>query len=276
MTRETSSAFDSAGDPPPCASGSLSRATVALLAALALTGFAPTSTAAEAPQVEHVILVHGLWRSSRSMAPMQEALERAGFVVLNIDYPSRDASIEELSEETIGPAIEQCVKKGATKVHFVTHSLGGILVRSYFSRRPADIVGRVVMLGPPNKGSEAVDAFGEFPLFDSIMGPAARELGTHAESTPNILGKPAFDVGIIAGDRTLNLVESAIIPGRDDSKVSVERTKLEGMTDHVIVGASHPFLMSHPRAIRQTIQFLAIGSFDHVAPKPLPRNARMR
>lgn len=239
----------------------------------AVAGFAPAAAATEA---EHVILVHGLWRSSRSMEPMQEALERAGFTVVNLDYPSREASIEELSEETIGPAIEQCIKLGATKVHFVTHSLGGILVRSYFSRHPADIVGRVVMLGPPNQGSEAVDAFNEFPLFDSIMGPAAGELGTHPESTPNILGKPAFSVGIIAGDRTLNPVESVIIPGRDDSKVSVQRTKLEGMADHIVVPASHPFLMIHPRAIRQTIQFLAVGRFDHVAPKPLPRNARVR
>jgi pimeloyl-ACP methyl ester carboxylesterase len=228
------------------------------------------------PVAEHVILVHGLWRSSRSMEPMQEALERAGFTVLNIDYPSRELSIEELSEETIGSAIDLCVKLGAARVHFVTHSLGGILVRSYFSRHPAEIVGRVVMLGPPNQGSEAVDAFGEFALFDSIMGPAARELGTHPESTPNILGKPTFDVGIIAGDRTLNPVESVLIPGEDDSKVSVQRTKLEGMVDHIVVGASHPFLMRHPRAIRQTIQFLADGRFDHVPPKPLPRNARLR
>lgn len=241
---------------------------VVLIGSLAATSHA-------APDAEHVILVHGLWRSSRSMVPMERALERAGFVVLNVEYPSRKGTIEELSEEAIGPAIEKCVEAGATKVHFVTHSMGGILVRSYFSRHSAAIVGRVVMLGPPNQGSEAIDAFEEFPLFDSIMGPAARELGTEDDSVPNTLGKPGFSFGVIAGDRSLNPVESAIIPGADDSKVSVARTKLEGMADHIVVTSTHPFLMRNRTAIRETIKFLADGRFDHAAPaKPLRSRAR--
>lgn len=210
---------------------------------------------------EVVVLVHGLWRSSKSMEPMQEALEKAGFEVVTVDYPSRKATVEELSEDAIGLALEECAERGAKKVHFVTHSLGGILVRSYFSRHPAGIVGRVVMLGPPNQGSEAIDAFEEFPLFDSIMGPAARELGTEADSVPNTLGKPGFTVGVIAGNLSLNPVESAIIPGRDDGKVSVERTKLEGMTDHIVVAATHPFLMRDREVIRETIHFLSAGQF---------------
>jgi pimeloyl-ACP methyl ester carboxylesterase len=216
---------------------------------------------------EHVILIHGLWRTSRSMEPMQKALEREGYQVLNLDYPSRTAAIEELSEELIGPAIESCIKDGAKKVHFVTHSLGGILVRSYFSRHSPEIVGRVVMLGPPNQGSEAIDAFGELPFFDKIMGPAARELGTDVDSAPNTIGKPAFVVGIIAGNRSFNPVGSAIIPGRDDSKVSVESTKLDGMTDHIVLAATHPFIMRNHKAIRSTIEFLVAGRFDHVKEK---------
>ena len=215
----------------------------------------------------YVVLVHGLWRSSRSMEPMAEALEKEGFKVLNLEYESRQASIEELSEAAIGPALEELRKVGAKKVNFVTHSMGGILVRSYFSRHPADIVGRVVMLGPPNQGSEAIDAFDELPLFDEIMGPAARELSTKAGSLPNKLGRPAFQFGVIAGDRSLNPVESAVIPGPDDSKVSVERTKLEGMTDHIVVEASHPFIMRNPTAIRQTIHFLKSGKFEHPGKK---------
>ncbi|HUG09904.1 MAG TPA: alpha/beta fold hydrolase [Opitutaceae bacterium] len=238
-----------------------------------LAGLAPAAVAADA---EHVILVHGLWRSSRSMMPMQEALEEAGFVVLNLDYPSRTATIEELSEETIGPALEKCLEDGATKVHFVTHSLGGILVRSYFSRHSADNVGRVVMLGPPNQGSEAIDVFEEFPLFDGIMGPAALELGTDDDSVPNTLGKPAFPVGIIAGNRSLNPVESVLIPGSDDSKVSVERTMLDGMTDHIVVPTTHPFMMRNARAIRETIHFLTDGRFSHTVMEPMRRPSRRR
>jgi pimeloyl-ACP methyl ester carboxylesterase len=229
-----------------------------------------------APEGEHVVLVHGLWRSSRSMVPMEEALEEAGFVVLNVDYPSRTATIEELSEETIGPAFEKCLADGATKVHFVTHSLGGILVRSYFSRYSAENVGRVVMLGPPNQGSEAIDAFDEFPLFDGIMGPAARELGTDDDSVPIILGKPDFAVGIIAGNRSLNPVESVLIPGSDDSKVSVERTMLDGMTDHIVVPTTHPFMMRNGRAIRETISFLNDGRFTHAVVEQKRRPSRRR
>jgi len=210
------------------------------------------------------------------MVPMQKALENAGFNVLNVNYPSRSATIEELSEEAIGPALETCLKEGATKVHFVTHSMGGILVRSYFSRHSPAIVGRVVMLGPPNQGSEAIDAFDEFPLFDKIMGPAARELGTESDSVPNTLGKPGFSVGIIAGNRSLNPVESVIIPGSDDSKVSVENTKLDGMTDHIVIPATHPFMMRNRKAIRETIDYLVDGRFDHVTPKRMPRVSRAR
>ncbi|HEY5552198.1 MAG TPA: alpha/beta fold hydrolase [Opitutaceae bacterium] len=271
MTNATTRDFDSATRRLSGVRGWMTRATVGLMVACAVAALAPASHASE---VEHVILVHGLWRSSRSMMPMQEALEQAGFVVLNVDYPSREASIEELSEETIGPAIEACKELGATRVHFVTHSLGGILVRSYFSRHSAEFVGRVVMLGPPNQGSEAIDAFEEFPIFDSIMGPAARELGTNPGSTPNSLGAPPFPVGIIAGNRSFNLLESAIIPGSDDSKVSVERTKLEGMTDHIVVPASHPFIVRHPNAIRETIRFLAEGRFGKVEFKRRPSRAR--
>lgn len=264
LSHETAGTRSSAGGWVVCAFR-------AVLVAGMLAGLAPAAVAAEA---EHVILVHGLWRSSRSMEPMQEALERAGFAVVNVDYPSREGSIEGLSEEAIGSAIEQCVEAGATKVHFVTHSLGGILVRSYFARHPADIVGRVVMLGPPNQGSEAVDAFEELPMFDEILGPAARELGTDPDSTPNTLGKPPFPVGIIAGDRTFNILQSAIIPGPDDSKVSVERTKLEGMTDHIVVPASHPFIVRNPSAIRETIRFLAEGRFGKVEFRKLRSRAR--
>lgn len=213
---------------------------------------------------EHVILLHGLCRTSASMNTMQRALTAAGYTVTNLDYPSRSASIAELSEAALGPALAECRRQSATKIHFVTHSLGGILVRSYFARHAASPdLGKVVMLGPPNQGSEVVDRLGDWPVFSWINGPAGRELGTAPNSTPNQLGPATLHVGIIAGTRSINWINSLLIPGDDDGKVSVERTKLAGMSDHLAIAATHPFLMGNPRAIRQTLAFLRTGRFAH-------------
>jgi esterase/lipase len=214
---------------------------------------------------EYIILLHGLCRSSRSMMPMKRALSQAGYKVLNMDYPSRSGSIEKLSDEAIGGAVSDCQRDGAQTIHFVTHSLGGILVRSYLTRHTISNLGRVVMLSPPNQGSEVVDKLGSFWFFKKINGPAGNELGTHKNSTPNQLGPANFCAGVIAGNRSINWINSLIIPGRDDGKVSVERTKLAGMTDHVVVRAAHPFLMRNRTVIQQTIHFLRTGQFERTA-----------
>lgn len=211
---------------------------------------------------EYVILLHGLCRSGRSMIPMGQALTQAGYKVINMDYPSRSASIEKLSDDAIGSAVNDCQRAGATIIHFVTHSLGGILVRSYLARHTIPNLGRVVMLGPPNQGSEVVDKLGSFWLFKKVNGPAGNQLSTDENSLPNRLGPANFCVGVIAGDRSINWINSLLIPGSDDGKVSVERTKLAGMTDHIVIHATHPFLMCHRTAIRQTIQFLRTGMFE--------------
>ena len=211
---------------------------------------------------EEVILLHGLCRTSRSLVKMERALTEAGYKVRNVDYPSRNMSIQKLADNAIGKAVADCQQNGATKIDFVTHSLGGILVRSYLARHTIPSLGRVVMLAPPNQGSEVVDKLGWLFLFKWINGPAGNELGTDENSVPNKLGAANFTLGIIAGDRSINRVNSLLIPGCDDGKVSVGRTKLAGMTDHIVIHAAHPFIMKNREAIRQTIQFLHTGNFD--------------
>jgi triacylglycerol lipase len=222
-----------------------------------------SSPAFSAP--DEVILLHGLCRTSRSMAKMECALTRAGYKVQNVDYPSRTASIQQLADDAIGKAIGDCQRDGATKIDFVTHSLGGILVRSYLARHAIPSLGRVVMLAPPNQGSEVVDRLGWLFLFKWINGPAGSELGTGTNSTPNRLGPATFPAGIIAGDRSINWINSLLIPGRDDGKVSVERTRLAGMSDYIVIHTAHPFIMRNREVIRQTIQFLRTGGFDHAS-----------
>jgi pimeloyl-ACP methyl ester carboxylesterase len=210
---------------------------------------------------EGVVLLHGMCRTADSMRKMEAALQQVGFCVLNVDYPSRTASVEELSDAAIGQALANPVIKDCVKVNFVTHSLGGILVRSYFKRHPLTRLGRVVMLGPPNQGSEVVDELGAWWLFRKLNGPAGGELGTGSDSTPNKLGPVNFELGVIAGDRSINWINSGMIKGRDDGKVSVERTKVAGMKEHVVVHATHPFLMTNKAAIDYTIRFLKTGTF---------------
>ena len=149
-------------------------------------------------------------------------------------------------------------------MHFVTHSLGGILVRQYLAEHSIDNLGRVVMLGPPNKGSEVVDTIGDFPGFHFVNGDAGLQLGTGETSVPNRLGEANFDVGIIAGTRSVNLILSTMIPGTADGKVSVENTRLDGMNDHIEMEVTHPFMMRNDAVIEQVIHYLQTGRFMRV------------
>ena len=208
---------------------------------------------------DQVILLHGLARTEKSMAPMQRALEKEGFCVTNVGYESRNGVVEALALEAIQPALDAC--DDSRPVHFVTHSLGGILVRQYLAEHRIENLGRVVMLGPPNKGSEVVDKIGEVPGFHFINGDAGLQLGTGETSVPNRLGEANFDVGIIAGTRSINLILSTMIPGTDDGKVSVENTRLEGMNDHIEMEVTHPFMMRNDAVIRQVVHYLRSGRF---------------
>jgi len=221
-----------------------------------------------APMNEHVILLHGLCRTPASMNKMERALTEAGYRVWNVSYPSRTASVRELSDSVLGPAITHCTQAGAERIHFVGHSLGAMLIRDYLARHEVTNAGRVVMLGPPNQGSEIVDKISSWWLFRKINGPAGCELGTDDKSVPAQMEVPNVEIGVIAGKWTINWINSfMLIPGPDDGKVSVERTKLAGMTDHIVLPTSHPFIMKNRTSIRQTIHFLQTGAFERGEPE---------
>jgi len=207
-----------------------------------------------------VILLHGLAREPSSMNALSDALSKEGFVPINEGYPSREHTVEELADLAIRPALEKCPKE--MKVSFVTHSLGGILVRQYLGAYELPNLSRVVMLGPPNGGSEVVDKLRGVPGFHFINGDAGMQLGTGELSVPHTLGRANFDVGIIAGTRSVNLILSSLIPNTDDGKVSVESTKLEGMKDHIEMPVTHTFMMKNKAVIGQVINYLKYGSFE--------------
>lgn len=215
---------------------------------------------------ECVVLLHGMARSDSSMNKMEESLIEAGYIVVNFDYPSTQFDIASIANEYIPNAVAQCNPKHT--INFVTHSLGGIVLRKYLKDNKLELLGRVVMLGPPNKGSEIVDKLKNIPGFEFINGPAGSELGTEKESVPNMLGAVTYPVGIVAGSSTINPILSQMLPNPDDGKVSVENTKVEGMTDHITLPVSHPFLMQNDEVIKQVKQFLKTGAFQHNLVKP--------
>jgi pimeloyl-ACP methyl ester carboxylesterase len=211
------------------------------------------------------ILLHGLGRGPGSLGKMQAALESRGYVVWNEGYPSTSARVEELSR-VIDKGMKFCGERGATRIDFVTHSMGGILVRHYFQLRPTDKVGAVVMLAPPNHGSEVVDAYHGAWWFRWALGPAAQELGTGPDSLPNRMGPVPLNIGIIAGTRTSDPWFASLFSGPNDGKVSVESAKLAEMRDFLTVPAGHTFLMKSDEAIRQTLYFLENGRFNRAQP----------
>lgn len=210
---------------------------------------------------EAVVLLHGLGRNAGSMALLEQRLSSAAYAVHNIDYPSRKAPPEVLVG-LLAESVDACCSE-ASKVHFVTHSLGGILVRAYLAADMPANVGRLVMLAPPNRGSELTDLLRDQWLFETVMGPTARQLGTDPDSLPNRLPPPPVETGVIAGTGSVNPIGTLVIPGEDDGMVSVCSTWIEGLTDFLVVPKTHAFIMRSTRVTSQVLRFLRTGSFDH-------------
>jgi pimeloyl-ACP methyl ester carboxylesterase len=207
-----------------------------------------------------VVLLHGISRTARSFRKMQTALEVAGFATLNPDYASRRKALEALAED-IHPAIELFAGGLTGSVHFVCHSMGGLLARVYLARYRPKRLGRVVMLGTPNSGSEIADRLKNFGAY-LFFGPAGQQLGTRRSAVDHAMLPPVdYPVGSIAGNRSIDPVAGTMLPKPHDGRVSVANTKLDGMADHIVVAASHPWLMRDAVAIAQTIAFLQGGKF---------------
>ena len=210
--------------------------------------------------IDAVVLLHGSGRSLHSMGRMAKVLSQQDYQVYNLGYPSRRLAIDGLAEH-ISNQIAKLQLDQCTKIHFVTHSLGGIVLRFYLEFNHLPTLGRVVMLSPPNQGSELADIFGRIPFYNWLIGPVGTQIGTNPDSLPNSLGSVDYPVGIIAGNRSFNPLFSPLIPGPDDGRISVTGTKLAGMVDFIEVPCIHPLIMNCRLVIQQTIHFLQQGCF---------------
>jgi triacylglycerol lipase len=228
----------------------------ALLAAMT-TGAAPV----EGPPGEWIVLLHGLGRNSWSMKRIQWTLQEAGYNVVNLSYPSRRHGVERLSEKYLHKILATKVPVGSAKVHFVTHSLGGMVLRRYLAHHSVTNLGRVVMLAPPNHGSRLADSFKRHYLGRWILGRSGRELGTTPNDLPQRLGPVDFPLGVIAGDVSLNPIFSRILKGPSDGKVTVESARIAGMSDFAVVHSSHTWMMWRAETLRHILEFLREGKF---------------
>ena len=217
--------------------------------------------AASGASLQGVILLHGIGRSHRWMRKLERALQAAGFATLNLGYASRRKPLEHLAADIHG-AVAAFAEALDGPVHFVGYSMGGLLARVYLAKYRPSRLGRVVMLGTPNGGSEVADLLHDLALYRAYYGPAGQQLTTRLDPTLVSLPAPDYAVGVVAGNRSLHPLSSLImLPKPNDGAVSVESSRLDGMTDHVVVGAYHARLAHHRLAIGQTIAFLREGRF---------------
>jgi pimeloyl-ACP methyl ester carboxylesterase len=235
--------------------------TVSLLAGLVTRCRSSRAELAASPDAGTVVLLHGLGRTAHSLSGMARYLRRAGYEVVNIGYPSRKHRVEVLVTQ-LAPRLEEVLAgSGTSDVAFVTHSLGGILLRAFVAERGLEGIGRVVMLSPPNQGSGVTDQYRDVGLYRVYTGPAGQQLGSESNSVPNQLGPVEFELGVITGNRSLNPLLSSAIPGPDDGKVAVDKARVEGMKDFLVVPHTHTFIMSSRAVQEQVVHFLRTGAF---------------
>ena len=222
--------------------------------------FMPSAQAAET-----VVLLHGIAKTSSSMKPVEKALRAAGYEVLSMTYPSTKKNMTGIIEGLREAPLNQGFWDKAEKVHFVTHSMGGLVVQQYLNAYrgdlPAPKLGRVVMLAPPNGGSEVADLLHNLWPYQWYYGPAGQDLTT--TSRQQAVVEPYYDLGIIAGTKEwMYIVAAFVVPGASDGRVSVEKTKMSGMKDHMTVPATHTFIMDRSDVHRQVLSFLKDGAFS--------------
>lgn len=206
---------------------------------------------------ETVFLLHGIGKSHLDMFPLARTLHRAGYDVVNWKYPSRRHSIPELADQ-LARVVEA---HPSPRIHFVTHSMGGIVVRHYFCRHTSPATGRLVMIAPPNRGAWLASRLAGLSLYKRVFGPAGLDLREGEEGLCEAAGIPPCEYGIIAGGRGRTPGMMPFIPGDNDGIISVDTTRLGGEKDFIVLPYLHGLIQFMPRTIRCVLRFLESGRF---------------
>lgn len=205
-----------------------------------------------------VVLLHGLWRGWRAMQPLARALGNEGFSTLNLPYPSVRLPIARL----VGHIRTEVAKIARDQpVHFITHSLGGILVRSLLTGPVPWETGKIIMLAPPNHGSEIVDWLKKHPPLHQVLGPAGRSLGSDGVARELAALPPEIQAAVIMGNRDSIPIFTRLLEPENDGIVSTGKGRIDGLRGFTVVNADHTFIQSHPEAIRLSLHFLKTGEW---------------
>lgn len=211
---------------------------------------------------QNVILLHGIGRTSLSLKTIEGALYKEGFTVINLDYPARQKSLKQIAALLYTQIRQSLSQQKNNPLHFVTHSMGGLVLRILLSDYPFLKVNKIVMLAPPNRGSEVANFFHKNQIYRWFYGPSGQQLTTvAAQKLPNLPND--CEIGIIAGSRCIDPLCYFLLPKGNDGKVSINSTKLDNMRDHIILPVDHFFMVNQPEVILQVKAFLKHGIFEH-------------
>ncbi|PCJ54906.1 MAG: hypothetical protein COA70_04240 [Planctomycetota bacterium] len=215
---------------------------------------------APAPPIEDqtlVILLHGIADSRLSFWRLEDKLKQDGWQVAALSYPSTHQSLQQHADH-LAEVVEHL--RGYRSVHFVTHSLGGIVVRRFLADggvwQQRISIKRIVMIGPPNQGAVFAEKVEAFPPYTWIFGDAGKSLTPSAMKS---LPAPEMPFLVIAGSRGNKDGWNPVLQGDDDFVVRVEETHLQGETGHLLVKGLHGLMMNNNGVIAATLMFLRNG-----------------
>jgi pimeloyl-ACP methyl ester carboxylesterase len=205
---------------------------------------------------EHVVLVHGLWMTGVSMRPLAAYLGRAGYTCSRPTYHSVTRGLRENAEMLA----RHCAALDAQTVHFVGHSLGGLVIMALFHEHPDQRPGRIVTVGTPHRGSEAARRLAARRWLRPLLGRGVVDL---AHGRQLEWATPAPAIGVIAGDHAMG-IGRVLVPGLaqpSDGTVSVGETRLAGARDHIVLPVSHTGMLFSSRVGDAVARFLRTGAF---------------
>lgn len=215
---------------------------------------------------EDVVLIHGILRTRYSMRPVARHLVRRGYRTFLFGYPSRREPIAESADRLAAWLKEKGLPAEGRPLHFVTHSMGGLVARDCLTRHDIEGAGKLVQLTPPNQGSCRARQLRDLWLFRILFGPAGQELTDGPEGFHSRCGVPDVPIGIIAGgrgdERGLARVFKLPAPGDNDNTVLVRETFLDGAADHIVLPFRHSFLMYFRTVKDQIVHFMESGRFS--------------